>query len=92
MAENNTNNLKSELRERTLGYVVAAFGIVAGLAWNDAVKALIEYIFPGDKNSLIIVKFGYAIVITGVVVVITTMLMKFVHKEKVEEAKEEKKK
>jgi lysylphosphatidylglycerol synthetase-like protein (DUF2156 family) len=78
--------LKSELRERTLGYVVAAFGIVAGLAWNDAVKSLIEYVFPGDKNSLI-VKFIYAVIITVLVVVVTTMLMRFAKKESQEEKK-----
>ncbi len=72
--------IKSEIRERTLGYIIAAFGIVAGLAWNDAVKSLIEYVFPGDKNSLT-VKFIYAVVITIVVVVVTTMLMRLFKKE-----------
>lgn len=72
--------IKGEIRERTLGYIVAAFGIVAGLAWNDAVKSLIEYVFPGDKNSLT-VKFIYAVVVTVVVVVVTTMLMRLFKKE-----------
>lgn len=65
--------LKQEVRERTVGYVVAAFGFVAGLAWNDAVQALIREIFPVSAGSLI-AKFGYAIGVTIVVVLVTVYL------------------
>jgi len=46
---------------------------VAGLAWNEAIKALIEYLYPLDKNSLL-AKFVYAALITIIVVVFTTYL------------------
>ena len=39
------NEIKKEIHEHTLGYIVAALGLVAGLAWNEAVKSLIEYFF-----------------------------------------------
>ena len=67
------NTLRQEFRKRIIGYIVAAFGLIAGLAWNEAIKALIEYLFPMDKNSLT-AKFSYAVLITIVVVVVTVYL------------------
>lgn len=66
-------NVKSEVKKQTLGYIVGAFGLVAGLAWNEAIKSLIETIFPLEKNGLI-VKFGYAILMTIVLVIMTIYL------------------
>lgn len=67
--------LSGEIRERTVAYVVAAFGLVAGLAWNEAIKAAIEYLFPLSKNTLL-AKFIYAALITLMVVIVTVNLMK----------------
>lgn len=61
--------------ERTSGYISAAFGLVAGLAWNDAVSALIEYIFPLSQNTLF-AKFAYAILITILVIFATSYFLK----------------
>ncbi|MBU1131574.1 hypothetical protein KJ840_05590 [Patescibacteria group bacterium] len=58
-----------------LGYMVAALGLVAGLAWNDAIKSLIEFLFPNQQNSLT-AKFGYAVIITIVIVALTIILTK----------------
>ena len=57
--------------KQTLGYIIAAFGLVAGLAWNDAIKALIEYLFPLSQNTLF-AKFGYAVLVTVLAVLATT--------------------
>ena len=65
--------LRKQLREQTVSYVVAALSVVAGLAWNDAVKGLIETFFPGEANSLV-AKFCYAIFITFVVVILTIVI------------------
>jgi hypothetical protein len=65
--------LAREARERTVGFIVAAFGLVAGLAWNDAIGALIADLFPLERSG-IIAKFIYAIVITAVVVFVTTII------------------
>jgi len=55
------------------GYILAAFGLVAALAWNDAIKILIEYFFPLKRNTVLI-KFTYAILITFIVVIISIYL------------------
>ncbi len=68
-----TTELKKEVRERTVGYIVAALGLVAGLAWNDAVKSLIEYFFPLQQNT-VFAKFLYALFITFVIVLVSIYL------------------
>lgn len=65
---------KRQIGEETIGYVATAMGIIAGLAWNDAVKALIEYVFPISQNTLL-AKFLYAVIITAVAVFITKTLL-----------------
>ncbi len=72
--------IKKEVRERTLGYVIASFGLIAGLAWNEAIKALIEYLFPLNTNTLL-AKFAYAILITIAVVIITVYLVRLFKKQ-----------
>ena len=67
--------LRKEIREKTIGYIVAAFGLVAGLAWNDAVKTLIEYFFPLQQNTLF-AKFIYAAFITIVLVIVSVYLVR----------------
>ena len=67
--------LKKEVRKKTIGYISAGLGLVAGLAWNEAIKDLINVLFPLEENS-VIAKFIYAIVMTLVVVVMTLYLIK----------------
>ena len=71
--------LKTEIRERTLGYMLAAFGFVAGLAWNDAIQALISHLFPLPENTLP-AKFLYAIVISFVAVIISVYMSRLFHR------------
>ena len=59
-----------EVKEKTISFIIAAFGIVAGLAWNEAIKLLIEIVFPETQNTLI-AKFSYAIIVTLILVIIT---------------------
>ncbi len=72
--------VRSEVRNRTVKYIVAALGLVAGLAWNDAIKSLIEYLFPQDQNSLK-AKLVYAVVITFIVAVLSFYLSQLEKKE-----------
>lgn len=74
------DKIKKEAKKQVLTYITAAFGLVAGLAWNEAIKALIEYIFPLSQNS-VWVKFVYAIVMTLVVVIISIYVVKLFKKE-----------
>ncbi len=65
--------LEREIREKTLGYILTSFGLVAGLAWNEAIKAFIERFFS-DSSGGLLAKFLYAIVVTIVVVLISLYL------------------
>jgi hypothetical protein len=46
--------LREELKKQTLGYIVGALGLVAGLAWNEAIKAFIEFLFPLSQDTLLV--------------------------------------
>jgi len=67
------SDFKEELRSKVLTFVGGAFGLVAGLAWNDAVKELIQYLYPVSTNT-VLAKFIYAGLITVIVVFIITYL------------------
>ena len=67
--------LHAEVREKTTGYILTALGLVAGLAWNDAISSTIKYFFPADTGG-IITKFIYAIIVTIVIVVISNSLLR----------------
>lgn len=56
-------NIKAEVAKRTTSYIAAGLGFIAGLAWNDAIRTFIDYIFPAAKST-IIAKFLYALVLT----------------------------
>ncbi len=62
--------------------VTTAFGLVAGLAWNDAIQKLIETLVgTGDAlNGLFI----YAIVVTIIAVVVTIILARIAAKMGIE--------
>jgi len=70
-----TRKFQKEVRTRTIGYIVAAFGLVVGLAWNEAIRAAIEYVFPLTSNSLL-AKFSYAAIMTLMLVLITGYLLR----------------
>ncbi len=81
--KNEVDTLRREIRERTVGYVTAAMGLVAGLAWNEAIKALIEYVFPMNSNTLW-AKFIYAVLVTLMMVILSSYLLRLAKKEPVE--------
>ena len=65
--------LGGTLQNRTVGFLITAFGLVAGLAWNDAISGLIQNIFPLAKDTLL-AKFFYAAVLTIVIVLVSVSL------------------
>jgi hypothetical protein len=65
--------IEKEVRGKTFDYVLAALGLVAALAWNDAMKGVIEYFFPFSKDTILI-KFIYAVLITIMIVIISVYL------------------
>ena len=74
--------INTEVMEKTTGYILAALGFVVGLAWNDAIKTLIESLFPLDKDG-IFAKFIYALLVTLVIVVATIILTRRAKEEKI---------
>lgn len=82
--------LNYEVLKRVLDLSVAGFGLVAALAWNEAIKALFDAIFP--KAGGIIAQFLYAAVITMVVVFVTIRLGKLANLAKDKLSDEEKEK
>ncbi|RJQ36358.1 hypothetical protein C4552_03665 [Candidatus Parcubacteria bacterium] len=82
--------IRREVRERTLGYILTAFGLVAGLAWNEAVSELIGYFINVEKNT-VIAKFIYAIVITLLVVIASVYLTRFLKRQEQADHTEERK-
>jgi len=70
---------QKEIKEKMLTLILAGFGLVAALAWNDAIQALFKVVFP--KSEGVIGKFIYAVIVTILVVVITLQLKKVSEKE-----------
>lgn len=64
-----------EVSGKAFEYIIAAFGLVAALAWNDAIKALIEALVPIEKSSLV-AQFVYALVVTILVVIFVRILQR----------------
>lgn len=75
-----TQKIRREVRIQTATYIVAALGLVAGLAWNEAIKGLIEYFFR-TGNSLP-AKFVYAILITLIVAIVSMYLIRYKEEKK----------
>ncbi len=69
------DEIRTEVQSRVFGYVSTGLGLIVSLAWNEAIKALIELLFPLDQNS-IIAKFVYAGLMTLVLVVVTIYFLK----------------
>lgn len=80
LAAEKGNDMTKEVLNKSISYMMGAFGLVAGLAWNEAIRSGIEYLFPLDKNSLL-AKFIYAALVTALLVWATFILVKFTKKE-----------
>jgi hypothetical protein len=72
--KNEVEKVKKEFKEKTLTLILGGFGVVAALAWNEAIKSLFETLLP--KSSALIGKFIYAIIVTGIAVFVSYLLKK----------------
>ena len=75
-------NLQNAVREKLVGYILAAFGLVAAFAWNDAIKSTIEHFFPSGGGDLL-PKFIYAVALTVIVAITSYYISKFFVKNEV---------
>ena len=72
--------LKVQILEAMSALIIAAFGLVAALAWNEAIKTLVTEIF-GTENNLAGL-FAYAIIVTVLAVIMTILITRSVKKAK----------
>lgn len=74
--KNESLKLRAEVREKTATYIMGGLGVVVGLAWNEAIKGLIEYFIPYAGAGTLVAKFIYAVLLTVIIVVATTYLFR----------------
>ncbi|MBA2344119.1 MAG: hypothetical protein H0V83_03440 [Rubrobacter sp.] len=75
--------LSSEVLDKIIELMTAAFGLVAALAWNAAIQALFIAVF-GEAGGLV-AKFFYAVVVTVIVVLVTIRIGRLAERLKREE-------
>ncbi|OGL73979.1 hypothetical protein A3F28_02785 [Candidatus Uhrbacteria bacterium RIFCSPHIGHO2_12_FULL_57_11] len=71
-----SKSLRLAILEQMAVLAAGGFGLVAALAWNDAIQALFVEVFP--KVSGLWAKFIYAIFVTVVVVLVSIRLGKMI--------------
>ena len=84
-----SNKFKVQLLETFAALITAAFGLVAALAWNEAIKTGVGMIFnSGDDIWGLVV---YAIIVTILAVFMTLMIARALGRAKEAAEAEEKK-
>jgi uncharacterized membrane protein YidH (DUF202 family) len=72
--------MKAEVIEKIAALMTAAFGLVAALAWNDAIQKIFKAIF-GEQSS-IAAMVGYAVLVTAIAVLATIKIGQAAEKAK----------
>lgn len=75
---------KSEVIEKMAALMTVAFGLVAALAWNGAIRAIFTEVF-GNPEELVAM-LVYAILVTIVAVIVIILIARAADKAKLEEA------
>ncbi len=71
--------MKKEITEKISSLIIAAFGLVAALAWNGAIQAIFKEVF-GEAEGLVPM-IVYAVVVTIIAVLVTVWIAKITKKE-----------
>lgn len=74
-----TKEIKQQIKHKMIEYVGAALGLVAALAWNDAIKSAIDYFFITGNS--VVAKLVYAVLISIIVVTVTYYLVQIEKKK-----------
>ena len=72
--------MKADVMEKVAALVIAAFGLVAALAWNGAIQAIFVAIF-GDASNIAAMVIN-AVVVTIIAVMVTVWVSKKVPEKK----------
>ena len=68
----NSTSMTKEILDKIAALITAAFGLVAALAWNDAIKAIFSQVF-GPSNT-VGPMLAYALIVTIVAVILTIVV------------------
>jgi hypothetical protein len=71
--------MKKEIMEKISSLIIAAFGLVAALAWNGAIQAIFKEIFGTAEG--VVPMIIYAIVVTVLAVFATIWIAKIIGKK-----------
>lgn len=75
-------DIRGQVGQTIATLITTAFGLIAALAWNDAIKAIItQYFQAGDGTTGLLI---YAILITIIAVVATLLIARFIAKPAVQ--------
>ena len=83
------NSFKVQLLETFAALITAAFGLVAALAWNEAIKQAVAAVFGTEDDLLGLTV--YAIIVTILAVIMTLLIARALSKAKAALIEEEKK-
>ena len=72
--------MKFEIMDKLAALITAAFGLVAALAWNGAIRAIFERIFGEADNIAALVT--YAVVVTMIAVFAVILIARSFQKAK----------
>jgi hypothetical protein len=75
--------VSSEVLDKLVELITAAFGLVAALAWNTAIQELFTVIFPEAGD--LIAKFLYVVAVTVIIVFVTIRLGRLAERLKEQE-------
>lgn len=64
--------MKILIVDKMSALITAAFGLVAALAWNEAIKAIFKEIF--GTSDTVVPMLTYAIVVTVIAVILTILV------------------
>jgi len=69
-----------EILDKLGSLVTAAFGLVAALAWNEAIQTIFRDLFGTQQAIPLMV--GYAVIVTVIAVVLTLIIARAITKAK----------
>lgn len=80
MGDEGHSSIRQEILDKIAALVTAAFGLVAALAWNDAIKLMFKELFGTQEQvgPMVI----YALVVTIIAVILTIIVARAASKAK----------
>lgn len=73
--KHNAKKLKTEIGSKLTNLITAAFGFVAALSWNDAIKSMINAFIPSQNAWPYLVL--NAVVVTAIAVIAIVLISKY---------------